>query len=97
MQTIETELLSDDELTALALAGDPDAPLAADAVSFWSLGADGADADDQLLPDWYMPAPMPGARRLTGWRRRVAITVVVSFVLIDAAGLCSTYGSLVIA
>jgi hypothetical protein len=97
MVTIETEPASDEELTALALAADPDAPLAADAVSFWSLGADDVDDDAPLLPGWYMPAPMPGARRLTGWRRRVAISVVVSFVLIDAAGLCSTYGSLVIA
>jgi hypothetical protein len=92
---IDTEPLSDEELTALALAGDPDAPLAADAVPLSMLAVADAEGDEQLLPDWYMPAPMPGARRLTGWRRRVAISVIVSFVLIDAAGLCSTYGVLV--
>lgn len=78
-------------MTALALAADPDAPLPADAVSFWEI--DGHDAE--LLPDWYMPAPMRGHRRLNGWQRRVAWLIVVTFVLIDAYGLCSTYGSIV--
>ena len=88
------EPISDEELTALALAGDPDAPLPADAVNLWELGA----ADDAtLLPSWYMPSPMAGARRLRGWRRRVAILLIVAFVLIDAYGLCSTYGDVVFA
>jgi len=88
--------ISDDELTALALEGDPDAPLPAGAVNLWELQRT-QDDDEGLLPDWYMPAPMAGTRRLRGWRRRVAISVIVSFVLIDAAGLCSTYGSVVLA
>ena len=44
---------TDDELTALALAADPDAPIPDDAVPLSS-------TDDQaaaLLPEWYMPAP----------------------------------------
>jgi hypothetical protein len=84
--------ISDDELTALALAADPDAPLPPDAVSIWAV----ADSD-ALLPEWYMPAPMTGRRRLRGWQRRVAWLIVVAFVLIDAYGLCSTYGSIVLA
>jgi hypothetical protein len=83
--------LDDDELAALALAADPDAPLPPDAVSLWDLDT----RDAQLLPDWYMPAPMSGHRPLSGWQRRVAWLIVATFVLIDAYGLCSTYGSIV--
>src|SRR5437899_6870180 len=83
--------ISDDELTELALSGDPDAPLSPDAVNLWDLDA----REPRLLPDWYMPAPMTGRRRLRSWQRRVAWIVVVTFVLIDAYGLCSTYGSIV--
>ena len=87
----DVEAISDDELTALALAADPDAPLSPDAVNLWELES----PDAPLLPDWYMPAPMTGRRRLTRWQRRVAWLIVVAFVLIDAYGLCSTYGSIV--
>ena len=85
--------MSDNELTALALAADPDAPIPADAVSLWDLEAH----DSQLLPDWYMPAPMAGRRRLGKWQRRLVWLVVATFVLINAYGLCSTYGSVVLA
>jgi hypothetical protein len=46
-----------------------------------------------LLPDWYMPAVAGGVRPLRGWRRLVVIVIVASFVVINAYGLCSTYGS----
>jgi hypothetical protein len=93
------EAMTDEELTALALAADPDAPVAVDAVPLSDyLRADETDDDGSgLLPGWYMPAPMQGARRLRGWRRRVAILIIVAFLLIDAYGLCSTYGSVVFA
>ena len=84
--------MTDEELTALALAADPDAPLDDDAVSIWEL--DG-DHTDPLLPDWYMPAASGSVR--PGWRRRVAILVITSFLAINAAGLCSTYGHVVVA
>jgi hypothetical protein len=76
--------VSDEELAFLALEADPDLPLADDAVPFEVHGS------DELLPDWYMPAPTSGPRR--GWRRRVAVTTVASILLINAAGLCVTYG-----
>ena len=85
--------IDDEELTALALAADPNAPVPDDAVSIWDLDVDGADP---LLPSWYMPAPMPGRRRLRRWQRRVAWLIVLAFVLIDAYGLCSTYGPIVL-
>jgi len=84
--------VTDEELTALALAADPDAPLDDDAVSIWELDPERADP---LLPEWYMPPASGGAR--PGWRRRVALFLIASFLLINAAGLCSTYGHVVIA
>ena len=38
-----------------------------------------------------MPAPMAGAR-LGGWRRNVILTFVASLLVIEAAGLCTTFG-----
>jgi hypothetical protein len=69
--------LTDDELAVLGH----------DAVPIRSLTA---SDDGSLLPDWYMPAPAARAHR--GWRRRVAVSVVSSILLINAAGLCVTYG-----
>jgi len=80
--------IDDDELVAEALAADPNAPLADDAVSFWEL----QDREQPDLPDWYMGAPVTARPHLTGWKRSVAYTLVIAFLLINAAGLCSTYG-----
>ena len=80
--------LSDDELTLLALAGDPDAPLPADAVPFVT----DPEAGAALLPAWYMPAPM--AVRRTPARAAAAVLIVTGLVLINALGLCITYGQL---
>ena len=88
MTTLEP--LTDDELTALALAADPDVEMGEDAVSVWDLAEPEADAD--LLPAWYMPSPMTRSRLLHGWRRTVVLLVIASFLLINAYGLCSTYG-----
>lgn len=78
-------MVSDEELAAEAIAADPDATLPDDATSFWEPAA-------PIVADWYMPAPMTGGRVLHGWRRRVALGLVATFVVIEAAGLCSTYG-----
>ena len=83
------DLLTDEELAALALAADPDAEVEDGAVSVWDLER---DDDDDLLPAWYMPSPMVGSRLLRGWRRTVVLLVIASFLLINAYGLCSTYG-----
>jgi hypothetical protein len=81
-----TELLSDEELEELALAADPTAPLPDDAVSYELIVGSGPE----LLPDWYMGH----ATRVhaSKWRRPVILALVVAFLAIDAAGLCSTYG-----
>ncbi len=80
---------TDDELCALALAADPDAPLPADAVILSEVLEPGAP---RLLPEWYMPTPMGGAPLLHGWRRRVVWLVIAAFLTITAYGLCNTYG-----
>lgn len=77
------------ELTAQALAADPDAPIAADARPFEAEGA----PVESLLPSWYMPGPVTYRRR--SWHRVAALTVIASFLLINALGLCITYGHLV--
>ncbi len=84
--------MTDEELAELALAADPEAPLEPGAVPIdVYLGTGPAP-----LPEWYMPAPR--AHRLRG-RHRMALSTVVgglvgAFVLIEAFGLCSTYGQL---
>lgn len=79
--------VTDEELAALAMGGDPDEPVPADAVPF---RADPGGAD--LLPQWYMPAPASGDRQVGPWRRGLIVVVVAAFLLIEAYGLCSTYG-----
>ena len=84
-------VFTDDELAELALAADPDAGVADDALPLSEyLGA--GDGRGELLPDWYMPAPAGAGRLLEGWRRRLVLLIVASFVLLNAYGLCSTYG-----
>ena len=85
--------VTDDELTEQALAADPDAGVSEDAVPLSELlGAADGGSTGELLPGWYMPAPMGTTRLLHGWRRRVVLLIVASFLLINAYGLCSTYG-----
>jgi hypothetical protein len=83
--------LTDAELTALALAADPDAPIAEGALPIGiHLAQMGAS-----LPTWYMPpvARQGGSR----WKAPVVIVVVSAFLLIDLMGLCNTYGILSLA
>ncbi len=82
--------LRDAELAELALAADPDESVAADAVCLWDLP--GWDRGG-LLPTWYMPAPVRG-RTSSGWQRWVIGLIVASLLVINAYGLCSTYGSI---
>lgn len=83
--------LDDEELTALALAADPDQPVADDAVplSFYDQCGLG------FLPTWYMPPVV--ARRARGIRVPIVVLLVSAFLLVDAFGLCMTYGSLTLA
>jgi hypothetical protein len=83
--------ITDQELTELALAADPEEPLPKDAVPIGTYLAQ----IPSPLPLWYMPPVMrSGGRR---WRTPVVLAVVSAFVLIDAMGLCNTYGILSLA
>jgi hypothetical protein len=76
---------SDEELTALALAADPDPELDDDAVPF-------GDTDPHafaLLPSWYMPAP--GLRRSHA-KAFVMAGFALALVVINIGGFCVTYG-----
>jgi len=85
--------ITEAELTEQALAADPAAGIAPGAVPLDEfLGDVGRNDAGNILPAWYMPAPMASARLLRGWRRRVVLVIVASFLLINAYGLCSTYG-----
>lgn len=86
---IDELVFTDDELTALALAADPDPPIDDDAVPFAVVCGEFGD----LLPAWYMPAPLaahPSRRR----HAVVATVVIASLLLINALGMCITYGRL---
>jgi hypothetical protein len=85
---VDESQLSDDELTQLALAADPDAPLAADAVPIGMHLSQLAIA----LPEWYMPSAVASSGRR--WRLPVVMTIVSAFLFIEALGLCNTYGVL---
>jgi hypothetical protein len=84
-------VISPDELSALALAADPDTEVPDDAVPFDLRHGD----EDGLLPAWYFP--VPAARQVRGWRRPAVLLVAGSFLLVSACGLCCTYGALVMA
>jgi hypothetical protein len=77
------------ELTALALAADPDGPIDDNAVPVSVFLGQSAG----LLPAWYMPSPM--VRGGKPWRIPVVVAIVAAFVIIEAFGLCSTFGQLV--
>ncbi len=78
--------ISDDELTALAMAADPDQPVDPDARPISLPSA----ATSTLLPEWYMPVPTSSGR---GSMRRVLLGgLVLILVVINGAGLCVTYG-----
>jgi hypothetical protein len=86
--TLPEPAITEDELTELALAADPGAPLPDDAVPMHVHLSQFA----AQLPMWYMP---PVVRSGGGrWRRPVVLAVVGAFLLIDALGLCNTYGVL---
>ena len=84
--------LSDEELTRLAMDADPDAPLANDAIP---LSLHLAQFAGSVLPEWYMaPAMARSGRR---WRTPIVVAIIAAFLLIEALGLCNTFGQLTLA
>jgi len=83
--------ICDEELTALALAADPDQPLDAKAVPLAVYLAQ----VPAILPGWYMPPATASCGNR--WRTPVIVAIVLAFLMIEAWGLCSTYGQVVLA
>jgi hypothetical protein len=84
MSDVDVWDVIDEELTAEAMAADPDVIVPDDAVPF------GVSETDGLLPEWYMPTGGPIRRTRP---RVVAIAaLVLSLLIVNAAGLCVTYG-----
>ncbi|HVB71809.1 MAG TPA: hypothetical protein VND83_09970 [Acidimicrobiales bacterium] len=82
---------TDEELTALALAANPHAPLDPNAVPWRGRHDPAVD----VLPAWYMPAPTArGRRRGTTF---VIVAVCSGMLIISACGLCVTSGFLSLA
>jgi hypothetical protein len=79
---------TDDELTEFALAADPSAPLSQDAVPMSVHLARFGNP----LPLWYMPPAVAGSGQR--WRVPFVAAIVGAFLLIEALGLCNTYGVL---
>jgi len=91
MQETLVQPFTDAELEELALAAGPDEHLDVDATPLRGSVPDHGGA----LPGWYMP---PVAQVIQSRPRRVvALVVVGAFLLINALGLCATYGFLEIA
>ena len=88
---ISLEPISDEELASLALSANPH-PIIDVMIAPWRGGSDPLTG---LLPDWYMPTPS-GHNRGTGAKIAIGV-IVVSFVLINALGLCITSGFLTVA
>ena len=92
LDAADVDAISDEELTRLALAADPDATVADDAVPIWDVIG---GAIPSLLPGWYMPARLPGTSSAVSRTKRIIIlALVVGFLTVDALGLCNTYGVL---
>lgn len=79
---------TDEELTALALATDPDdVVIDADAEPFGGL-----DRGAALLPAWYMPAPLGAGSGPRSGKVVVVSALVASMFIVNAVGICVTYG-----
>jgi hypothetical protein len=88
-------VISDDELTELALAADADAPLSDDAVPISEVLGD--EPELALVPAWLMP-PTRAAVSARGRRRIMVLGLfVLALLAVNVVGLCVTNGYLEIA
>jgi hypothetical protein len=86
-----TSDFTDEELSVLALSADPDQELDPDAVPLAMYSSQSCAS----LPLWYMPPVM--SRGTKRWRTPIVLAIVAALLLINAFGLCITYGLLVAA
>jgi hypothetical protein len=83
---LEDVEISDEELTALSLAADPNAPIDEGVEPFGAGLSSGTD----LLPEWYMPVPNSNGH--SHFRSIAVAAIVASLIVVNGAGLCVTYG-----
>jgi hypothetical protein len=89
-QQVDGEMFSDEELTELALAADPDEELDPAATPLILRDAEHFDP----LPRWYMPPALSiGGSR---WKKTVVFVLIATLLTIEALGLCSVFGQVVI-
>lgn len=82
--------ITDAELTALALADEGEPQLGENAVPiFLDIGH-----YQSMLSAWYMPPT--STRHISGWRKPVVLGIVATLVVLEALGLCSIFGQVVI-
>lgn len=79
---------TDEELTELALATDPDDVVIADDAEPFG----GLDRGAALLPEWYMPAPLGAGSGPRGRRVVMVSVLVLAMFVVNAVGICVTYG-----
>lgn len=88
-------VISDEELTELALAADADAPLSDDAVPISEVLGD--ERELALVPAWLMP-PTRATVSARGRRRIMVLGLfVLALLAVNAVGLCVTNGYIEIA
>ena len=81
------ESISEEELTALALAADPETPVAEDAQPWLT-------PRESTLPASYLPAASRVSRPQTPLRTATVVLVIAAFLAITVLGFCATYGQL---
>ena len=84
------DTITDEELTELALNAEVEDPRVGDAVAIQIVSSQASS----LLSDWYMPAI--ASRRVSGWRLWVMLSIVGVLLVLEALGLCSVFGQVVI-
>jgi hypothetical protein len=77
---------NDEELATLAMCADPHPVIDAHAIPWTGR----SDPSLSGLPDWYMPPSIGLVHSRTV--RVVVACVVAGFLLVDASGLCNTFG-----
>ncbi len=83
------EMITDEELTDLALQAETVDPRKVTGVAIAPV-----QCASSSLSDWYMPAI--ASQRVKGWRFWVMVSLVGVLLVLEALGLCSVFGQVVI-
>lgn len=85
--------LTDEELSALALAGDWDADVDNDAMPLYELLRHrGTSGPGELLPHWYIPVAAPPTSTLHSRRPRLLFLLAAPFAMLVVWAVCACFG-----